>query len=727
MSRSLRLSAVITVFATLSWAAETKTWTQNEREEFEKGNLKRLSLSSDGRLSLAPQLSELLDSSSAYLWAVARDSHGNLYAGGGGPGSSKCKLYVVPAGGQGKVLAELDGMEIHALAVDARDRLYAATAPDGKVFRIAASGAGELFYDPHTKYIWAMAFDSRGNLYLATGDRGEVHRVAPNGQGAVFFRTDETHARSLAIDAHDNVLLGTEPGGLVLRVSPDGAGFVLYQASRREVTAVAAAPDGTVYAAAVGARPTSPQPAVPIPAPTPAPPAAAQAAQRAMPTPPPSFGAPALSGGSEVYRIAADGFPRAIWNHPQEVAYALAFDKNGRLLIGTGNKGIVYRLDSDVAYTLLVNTPPTQVTAFAAGPQGEVYAATGNIGKLYRLGPGLEKDGVAESEVFDAKLFSYWGRLSFRGHDQGGRIALSARSGNLDRPQKNWSPWSAPVTTEDGGRLPSPASRFVQWKAELAASADGHSPELDSVSIAYLSKNVAPLVEAIEITPSNYRFPPPSISLTASPTLTLPPLGRSAPSRPMLSLDTGSPSVTLQYAKGHIGTRWAAGDENGDTLEYGVEIRGVAEKEWKLLKDHIKDKHLSWDSTAFPDGDYRVRVTASDAPSNPPGQALTNRLESDPFTIDNTPPRISALTAAREGADFVIRWSARDERSLIDKAEYSIDGGDWLVAEPTTKVTDSRELDYRVSVPGLRPGEHTIAVRVADECNNRSVEKIVVR
>jgi len=245
--------------------------------------------------------------------------------------------------------------------------------------------------------------------------------------------------------------------------------------------------------------------------------------------------------------------------------------------------------------------------------------------------------------------------------------------------------------------------------------------------LAYLPKNVAPLLEEIEITPANYRFPPPSINLTASPSLTLPPLGRSAPSRPTLNFDSGSPSVTLQYAKGHIGARWAAGDENGDTLEYTVEIRGVAENQWKPLKDHVKDKHLSWDSTAFPDGDYRLRVTASDAPSNPPDQSLTNRLESESFTIDNTPPRSSGLAADREGTSLVIHWSARDERSLIDKAEYSLDGGEWLVAEPTTKVTDSRELAYRIAIPNTPPGEHTIAVRVADDCDNQSVEKTVVK
>ena len=49
-------------------------------------------------------------------------------------------------------------------------------------------------------------------------------------------------------------------------------------------------------------------------------------------------------------------------------------------------------------------------------------------------------------------------------------MAVETRSGNLDQPQKNWSPWSSPITNgKEGGRISSPASRFVQWKATLTA------------------------------------------------------------------------------------------------------------------------------------------------------------------------------------------------------------------------------------------------------------------
>src|SRR5437016_4573399 len=115
---------------------------------------------------------------------------------------------------------------------------------------------------------------------------------------------------------------------------------------------------------------------------------------------------------------------------------------------------------------------------------------------------------------------------------------------------------------------------------------------------------------------------------------------------------------------------------------YTIEIRGANEKEWKLLKDKVAEKYYSWDSNAFPDGEYRLRITASDAPGNPPAEALTAQTVSDSFLIDNTPPAITGLAATRNGARLQLRWHAADALNNIGKAEYSLDGGDWKLASP---------------------------------------------
>ena len=189
----------------------------------------------------------------------------------------------------------------------------------------------------------------------------------------------------------------------------------------------------------------------------------------------------------------------------------------------------------------------------------------------------------------------------------------------------------------------------------------------------------------------------------------------------------------MTFAKGQIGARWLATDENGDALVFKVEIRGEGETAWKLLKDGIRERYHSWDSTAFPDGKYYLRVTASDASANPPEQALSSTRESDRFLIDNSPPEISGLTTAvnlpfgQNGVSKIdVRFHAKDAWSILESAEYSVNGGDWKVVEPTTRLADSEEHDYRFQVDRGQ-GEITVAVRVKDAYDNEAAAKTVVK
>lgn len=721
--RPIPLVCALVCACTLLPAVQTKFWEQGSMEDFDQGTLRNLSISSEGRLAAAPRVRQIYDSSMAFLWAVARDSKGTIYTGGGSLGSSRAKLFAIDSSGGGKLVAELDGIAVQAIAIDRQDRVYAATSPDGKVYRIDSSGKADVFYDPKAKYIWALAFAKNGDLYVATGDRGEIHRVTPAGAGSVFFRTDEAHARSLAIDAAGNLIVGTEPGGLIMRVTPTGQGFVLYQAPKREITAVAVTADGVIYAAGAGNRtatPASPPTAVGAPPqPAPAAPAPPGTVQIVPPNPTPAqlpiVNTAAIAGGSEIYRIQSDGYPRRIWSHSQDLVYALAFDAQGRLLAGTGNRGNLYRIDSEFSYTRLLNVEPTQITGLLRTPDNRIYAITGNIGEVIAIGPDLEPSGSLESDVLDAGGFTYWGRVSSEPEVQSG-VVFETRSGNVGRAQGNWSPWAA----LNQGRVASPPARFLQYRVRLNGGA-----ELSEVKIAYEMKNVPPAVDQVEITPPNYRFPAPAATTTSvNPSLSLPPMeGRARTASNAASESPSTPSMT--FAKGQIGARWLAGDENGDTLQFKVEIRGVNETAWKPLRDKVRERYLSWDSTSYPDGKYVLRVTASDAPSNTPQESLTGSRESDPFLIDNTPPEITWSTPAQGGA--AAQFHAKDALSILGKAEYSINGGDWTVIEPTTRLTDSNELDYRIALANRPSGEVTLAVRVEDAYGNQATAKTVLK
>ena len=69
-------------------------------------------------------------------------------------------------------------------------------------------------------------------------------------------------------------------------------------------------------------------------------------------------------------------------------------------------------------------------------------------------------------------------------------------------------------------------------------------------------------------------------------------------------------------------------------------------------------------------------------------------------------------------ATATIKITARDLGSNIDLAQYSVDGGDWILVAPTGTISDAPEEEYEFSVSGLALGEHTIAVRVYDRFEN---------
>ena len=423
-----------------------------------------------------------------------------------------------------------------------------------------------------------------------------------------------------------------------------------------------------------------------------------------------------------------NGEPRLIWTNSSATVYALALDAQGALIAGTGGEGVLYRIDTPSTWTTLVRAEPQQITAFAAAAGSGLLAASANPGMLFRLGPGIEKSGSIESEVLDAGAFTYWGRLRHEAELNGGRIRIETRSGNLEDPNRNWSPWQE-VASSSGERIASPPARFLQYRAVLEASSSGASPRLRLVEAAYQAKNLPPVIEKIEITPPNYRFPAAGASLTASKNLTLPALGQPQrrPQGGSQPQATESSSVTMNYEKGWLGVRWRALDPNNDGLGARLEIRGEGEREWKLLKDELRESRYSWDGAALPDGRYRLRLTLSDKPDNYPGRELSAQMESDDFLIDNTPPEIENLSARVEGSDLLVRFRVRDALSALQYAEVSVNGGPWTDAEPSTRITDSLQHDYEVKLPKGAGSEFVIAVRAADERDNVAVRKVLLR
>ncbi len=728
----------------LVWAEGTRTWEQSKFEDLSKGTAAGVAISSMGGLQLAPAFKSLTTTPSTYIWSIASDSSGTLFAATGAP----ARIYRITPDGKSTVIFEPQELGVQALVVDKSGVVFAATNPDGKVYRIEhkagsttaktetgktapadTSWSASPVFDPKTKYIWDLALDTAGNLFVATGDHGEIFRVTPKGEHSVFFKSDEAHIRVLALDAKGDVIAGSDGSGLVYRISPTGEGFVLYSAPKKEITALAIDRAGNIYAAGAGEKrggipflPTVPVAPVPSPAANPAtsqqptitltPAQSPQPVMTAFPAP----GA-AVTGGSEIYRIAPDGSPTRMWTSREDLVYALAFDAHGQLLAGTGNRGRIFAISGEDQYADLLKASAGQVTAFAPGPNGGLYASTSNLGKVFSLAGTSDAQGSYESDIFDARIFSRWGRLESRTH---GNVELYVRSGNVDNPDRNWSSWQK-VEPQKDGIIASPAARFIQWRAVLHAG--DPAPRVDSVTVNYLPKNVAPDFDDVSVQ-LGVRYQP------------LP--------RPANTESTGAtprfeaPPPTI-HDSDSIGVKWTVRDDNEDQMVYSVYYRGDNENRWLLLKDGISDKFFSFDASLLPDGGYTIKVVASDAPSHSPGQALTSERESARFEVDTTPPRIEDLKAVAEGDQIHVTFRGVDSFSNVKRAEYSVDAGDWQFVDPADQISDSKveTYDFTVSSGGSsgpqKSGsaadamEHVVVVRVYDRYDNMGAAKAVIR
>ena len=397
------------------------------------------------------------------------------------------------------------------------------------------------------------------------------------------------------------------------------------------------------------------------------------------------------------------------------------------LLALTGNRGRVFKIADDGSFADVAHLQAQQGLSLAVAENG-LLIGSGNTGKLLRFGAATSQHEYA-SDVLDAGALARYGHLEVEPGSTG--YELWTRTGNVEQPVRGrndwgWSDWQQ---LKDGSVV-SPPGRFFEWKAVLHADAT-----LGSVGVNYLPVNSAPVVDELMVVPgarvnaqAQAQNQPGALSI-AFP---------SANQGVTVTYD-GNAAAPLQAIKDRtaITVRWAAHDDDSDDLIYGLYLRGDGEKVWRLLKDQITDKFLSFDATLIPDGGYEIKVVASDSPSHTPGDALTGAKVSERFEVDTTPPVVSGLKAIATttcgGApclqSAIVTFDAEDAFSPIAHAEYSLDAETWQFIEPVGGLSDSRHEHYDVRLPAKdldgKPGEHLITVRVYDRHDNVGAAKAV--
>lgn len=741
--RSFAALSVLGVLSITALAVTPQFWENFSQEDLLQGTLTRVSLNSDGKLSLAPSYDVIYDTNQPYIFSMVRDKAGNVYVGTGHEG----KAFKIDSQGKGSLYYQSKELDIFALALDATDTLYVGTSPDGKVYKVTGPNQATEFCNPEDKYIWSMLFDDAGNLYVGTGARGIIYKVDRSGKKSTFFDSSDNHIVCLTRESNGNLLAGTSAGGLVIEITPEGKGFTLLDTPMEEIRSLAVDRFGTIYSVAAASKglpqkppgkteiipqiTTGPLPVMTIQSLA----SLAEKSGEAKATvSAPGSEKDSAGSRSSIYAITKNSNAETVYTSKDQMVFDVVVRNDGSLLAATGPKGRLLSIDVAKQITVVTDSPEEEMTRLV--PSGDtIWIAGSNQGKIYKLDSQRAQTGTFESKVLDAKTVASWGKITWRtSNPGGGTVELSTRSGNTEKPDNSWSDWSGFYTTAAGQQITNPRARYLQWRAVFkrgtGAASGQRTDTLERVQIPYLQQNVRPQVVSINLLPYGIALQkPPSLqtgtiavgmSTTATDGLSLnSPRERGKekqPIPPRQVLQPGAQSLT-----------WKATDDNDDNLEYSLFFKGEGESDWKPLEKKLADTFYTLDAASLPDGVYTLKVVASDEPSNPFGKFLIGELESRPFVISNTTPLIEISNHKLNGKRVEVQFRAKVPTGRIATAEFSLDGGEWYLVFPLDGIADSAQEDFQFTTPELSVGEHLIGLRSSDSNGNTGTARLLVK
>jgi hypothetical protein len=686
-----------TLLAARTQASDTQWWILDSPPDYAKSESRGVVVRADGSLEPGPRaVSTPLDSLTVVWSAVVLKDGSVALAGDQG------LILRWRPGGNARPWARLAAGQVLSLAADG-DGVVAGTGPDGLVYRVSDRGDTTLLARTGERYVWGLARADGAAWYAATGSRGRLLRLE-GGKVRIVADTDESNLVSILADGRGGAFAGGDSKGRVYRAFADGSLRTVFDASEDEIRALAFGPDGALYAAALSTPGTT------------------EDDKSAEPKPVES--AP-VGGRATVYRIVPDSSAMAWWVSPQPLVFALAgtgdTPGSGRgILAATGSRAAVYQVERAGAASQWLASPEGQVTALACGPAGRFYAATSNPAALWQLGPDRAPRGELLSQALDARRIARFGQLQWRGDAGGGRVSLSTRSGNSDEPDSTWSPWTPVGAGERGGAIRSQPARYLQWRVGF----EGGSPRIESVETAWREQNQAPRAEDVLVSPQGDAFREGELQPRLDAVTQNLPGGQRVEYSAPPATTPGQLRNLPMWARGLRTVQWRASDPNGDPLQFQLEVRPEPAGPWTLLAKDLEQTNHTWDTSALPDGRYRLRVTASDAGGNAVGEELRTEALSQPFTVDNTPPLVTALEARGEAGALLVTGKAEDAASALQRVEVSLDDGAWRAVTPDGGFTDRLAHSFRVRLGDVAAGEHTVSVRAVDLCGNPAVRAV---
>lgn len=681
-------------------AVVTATWSVETYQQWDAGDATSAFITSAGELRPGWDTKRTALEGDA-VWSSLRLADGSVLLGSDAGGS----IFRL-SGDASKKLVSLPGaVAVVALAQTTDGTVWAGAMPGNKLWKIdvaagKATPSAPLGKDKDVETVWSLA--TIGNtVYAGTGPSGKLFAFTGTGGGAAkeVFDTDDKRITALTVTSDGAVWLGTSDRALVFRFDPKlGKARAMADFAGNEISSLVPFRDGVVAAA----NDLAEQP--PATAKTPAQVEAAEKpnAAKGQAAKPPEVGTKpgadkdpvpvtdlgrkgAKKGKGALFRVSKDGRLEQLHALTQTYFTALAVSPDGAVYAGAADKGRIYMVDTDDSVATAFDVDERAISqlwfernllSFTTDDAAAAYRSTGRASQARYV-----------SDVLDTKAVSRFGKLTWTAV---GKVKLDTRTGNTAKPGVGWSEWQAPAQVgklgggNEGGKVASPVGRYLQFRISL----EDDTARVRRVSSYYAPQNQPTAVQDVTV----------EIATKES----LPTLKDSAakPRSPILRV------------------KWKIENPDGDDTTYTLEARRDGEANWRPIqtgKTPLTATSWEWNTETYPDGWYRVRVTASDAAANSPDRALTSSQITTMFVIDNTRPVIDAVTVTYPRAQA----RATDGLSTIAEMAFSVDDGPWQIGASADGLFDDLTEDLRIDLPtGLPRGTHTLAVRAADAAGN---------
>jgi hypothetical protein len=447
-----------------SFAVGTRRFVLDKEADFKGGDLTGVAVDSAGRVRAGLSLGSVPIAQATSVWSALSLADGSTLLGTGSEG----KLLKVQ-GGAVSVLAETKTLAVTSLAQGFGGAVLLGTLPGGKVMKWDRGKLSDLSALPGADHVFGIAFDKKTNaLFAATGPQGKLFRIGADGSAQVYFDAEEPHLVSVAVDESGTVYAGASDKAKLYKVTGPGRASVLYDFGRTEVRGVAVAGNGDVFAIANELKPSGvlanrPAGGSDI---APAGPLANQSKTK---------------GKGTLYRFGTDGRPERLFDNEDEHFTSLALGDDGQPYVGTGIEGHVYTVDADLKVALVADVDERQVGALVM-QGGSRLVASSDPAALHPVRGVGGADAVWTSKTLDAGLRARFGRMSW---ESTGPIEISTRTGNTKDPDETWSAWSkdaAAATLVD-----SPPGRYFQVRARFAKDPKAN---LSAFEVAFVTDNL---------------------------------------------------------------------------------------------------------------------------------------------------------------------------------------------------------------------------------------------